>query len=65
VSVSAAPTWLLLLDLLGLDDVCNYDGSWTERGSVTGMPSSSALIRGLPREVLRPQLVGPPTHFCG
>ena len=38
VGECSAHTWLLLLDLLGLDDVCNYDGSWCEWGSVTGMP---------------------------
>jgi thiosulfate/3-mercaptopyruvate sulfurtransferase len=28
----------MLTYLLGLKDVCNYDGSWTEYGSLTGAP---------------------------
>ncbi len=31
-------TWFVLRYLLGLDDVRNYDGSWTEYGSVIGVP---------------------------
>src|SRR5262249_16891456 len=32
----AAHTWFVLTYLLGLKDVRNYDGSWTEYGSVIG-----------------------------
>ncbi|MDA2810764.1 sulfurtransferase [Nocardiopsis sp. RSe5-2] len=31
-------TWFALHELLGLDNVKNYDGSWTEYGSLVGVP---------------------------
>ncbi|MEO0482476.1 MAG: sulfurtransferase [Planctomycetota bacterium] len=31
-------TWFVLKYLLGIDNVRNYDGSWTEYGSVVGVP---------------------------
>ena len=31
-------TWFVLKELLGHDDVRNYDGSWTEYGSLVGAP---------------------------
>ena len=31
-------TWFVLHELLGYDDVRNYDGSWTEYGSLVGVP---------------------------
>ena len=31
-------TWFVLTQLLGLDDVTNYDGSWTEYGSIVRAP---------------------------
>jgi thiosulfate/3-mercaptopyruvate sulfurtransferase len=31
-------TWFVLHELLGHDDVKNYDGSWTEYGSLVGAP---------------------------
>jgi thiosulfate/3-mercaptopyruvate sulfurtransferase len=31
-------TWFALHELLGLQDVKNYDGSWTEYGSLVGVP---------------------------
>jgi thiosulfate/3-mercaptopyruvate sulfurtransferase len=31
-------TWFALHELLGLSDVKNYDGSWTEYGSLVGVP---------------------------
>ena len=31
-------TWFVLHELLGLDNVKNYDGSWTEYGSLVGVP---------------------------
>jgi len=34
----AAHTWFVLHELLGIDDVKNYDGSWTEWGSMVGVP---------------------------
>ncbi len=34
----SAHTWFVLHELLGLPDVRNYDGSWTEWGSMIGMP---------------------------
>ncbi|GAB2579327.1 sulfurtransferase [Microlunatus antarcticus] len=38
VGERSAHTWLLLHDLLGYRNATNYEGSWTERGSMTGMP---------------------------
>ncbi len=34
----SAHTWFVLHELLGYKDVRNYDGSWTEWGSVVGAP---------------------------
>ena len=31
-------TWFVLTQLIGLDDVSNYDGSWTEYGSIVRAP---------------------------
>jgi thiosulfate/3-mercaptopyruvate sulfurtransferase len=31
-------TWFVLHELLGLPQVTNYDGSWTEYGSLIGVP---------------------------
>ena len=31
-------TWFVLKHILGYDDVKNYDGSWTEYGSMVGVP---------------------------
>jgi thiosulfate/3-mercaptopyruvate sulfurtransferase len=31
-------TWFALVELLGYDNVKNYDGSWTEYGSLVGVP---------------------------
>ena len=31
-------TWFVLKYLLGLPDVRNYDGSWTEYGNLIGVP---------------------------
>ena len=34
----SAHTWFVLHELLGIDDVRNYDGSWTEWGSLVDVP---------------------------
>src|SRR5690349_4859402 len=34
----SAHTWFVLHELLGVDDVKNYDGSWTEWGNMVGLP---------------------------
>jgi thiosulfate/3-mercaptopyruvate sulfurtransferase len=34
----SAHTWFVLHELLGHEDVRNYDGSWTEWGSLVGVP---------------------------
>jgi thiosulfate/3-mercaptopyruvate sulfurtransferase len=34
----SAHTWFVLRELLGYDDVRNYDGSWTEWGNLVGVP---------------------------
>jgi thiosulfate/3-mercaptopyruvate sulfurtransferase len=34
----SAHTWFVLRELLGYPDVRNYDGSWTEWGSMVGVP---------------------------
>ena len=31
-------TWFVLQELLGHENVKNYDGSWTEYGSLVGVP---------------------------
>ncbi|MCA9879774.1 MAG: sulfurtransferase, partial [Thermomicrobiales bacterium] len=31
-------TWFVLRELLGFPNVRNYDGSWTEWGSMVGVP---------------------------
>ncbi len=35
-------TWFVLKYLLGIDDVKNYDGSWTEYGNLVGVPIEKA-----------------------
>ncbi|MFM8350851.1 MAG: sulfurtransferase, partial [Actinomycetales bacterium] len=34
----SAHTWFVLHELLGWPNVRNYDGSWTEWGSLVGVP---------------------------
>jgi thiosulfate/3-mercaptopyruvate sulfurtransferase len=34
----SAHTWFVLHELLGSDDVKNYDGSWTEWGNLVDVP---------------------------
>ena len=34
----SAHTWFVLHELLGHDDVKNYDGSWTEWGNLVNVP---------------------------
>jgi thiosulfate/3-mercaptopyruvate sulfurtransferase len=34
----SAHTWFVLHELLGYPSVENYDGSWTEYGSLVGVP---------------------------
>ncbi len=34
----SAHTWFVLTGLLGYGSVRNYDGSWTEYGSLVGAP---------------------------
>src|ERR1700750_2083101 len=34
-------TWFVLKELLGQQNVKNYDGSWTEEGSLAGVPAAS------------------------
>ncbi len=41
---SRTVTWFVPHDLLGYPIVANYDGSWTERGSMVGVP----VERGIP-----------------
>jgi thiosulfate/3-mercaptopyruvate sulfurtransferase len=38
-------TWFVLKYLLGIENVRNYDGSWTEYGSVVGVP----IEKGVPK----------------
>ncbi len=39
-------TWFVLHELLGLDNVKNYDGSWTEYGSLVGVPVENPSEQG-------------------
>jgi thiosulfate/3-mercaptopyruvate sulfurtransferase len=39
----SAHTWFVLHELLGKDDVQNYDGSWTEWGNLVDGPSEKAV----------------------
>ena len=39
----SAHTWFVLMQLLGYDRVKNYDGSWTEYGSLVGAPVELGL----------------------
>jgi thiosulfate/3-mercaptopyruvate sulfurtransferase len=39
-------TWFVLKELLGYPDVRNYDGSWTEWGSVIGAPIENPAAAG-------------------
>ncbi len=41
----SAHTWVVLHELLGLPGVRNYDGSWTEYGSLVGVPIESEVGR--------------------
>jgi thiosulfate/3-mercaptopyruvate sulfurtransferase len=40
-------TWFVLRELLGYPDVRNYDGSWTEWGSMVGVPIARGTEPGL------------------
>ena len=42
----SAHTWFVLHELLGYGNVRNYDGSWTEYGSLVGCPSSAESATG-------------------
>jgi thiosulfate/3-mercaptopyruvate sulfurtransferase len=37
-------TWFVLKYLLGLDNVLNYDGSWTEWGNLVGAPVEKGAV---------------------
>jgi thiosulfate/3-mercaptopyruvate sulfurtransferase len=39
-------TWFVLHELLGYQRVRNYDGSWTEWGSMVGVPIDKAPTTG-------------------
>lgn len=39
-------TWFVLKEILGQDNVKNYDGSWTEYGSLVGVPVALGDERG-------------------
>jgi thiosulfate/3-mercaptopyruvate sulfurtransferase len=39
-------TWFVLHELLGQSDVKNYDGSWTEYGSLVGVPIETGSGKG-------------------
>jgi thiosulfate/3-mercaptopyruvate sulfurtransferase len=51
VGERSAHTWVILHDVLGFPSVRNYDGSWTEWGSMTAMPIQTGTAPGqLPDE---------------
>ncbi len=39
----SAHTWFVLHELLGQEDVKNYDGSWTEWGNLVGAPIEKSV----------------------
>ena len=41
-------TWFVLHELLGFDRVRNYDGSWTEYGSLVGVPIEKSVPAPVP-----------------
>jgi thiosulfate/3-mercaptopyruvate sulfurtransferase len=41
-------TWFVLHELLGFERVRNYDGSWTEWGSLVGAPIEKSVPAGVP-----------------
>jgi thiosulfate/3-mercaptopyruvate sulfurtransferase len=41
-------TWFVLSELLGYSNVRNYDGSWTEYGSVVGVPIDNPTLQREP-----------------
>ena len=48
----SAHTWFVLHELLGRDDVKNYDGSWTEWGNLVAVPIEKGARRE--RSILEP-----------
>ncbi len=44
----SAHTWFALHEILGVTNVKNYDGSWTEYGSLVGVPIQKGAIPGTP-----------------
>ena len=59
VGERSAHTWFVLHELLGYPNVRNYDGSWTEWGSMVGMPVALGAEPGaLPRTAAGPVPVG-------
>ena len=44
----SAHTWFALHELLGIPNVRNYDGSWTEYGSLVGVPVQTGDAPGTP-----------------
>jgi thiosulfate/3-mercaptopyruvate sulfurtransferase len=44
----SAHTWFALHEILGVTNVKNYDGSWTEYGSLVGVPVQKGAVPGGP-----------------
>ena len=67
-SASAPRTRFVLHELLGRDNVKNYDGSWTEWGNLVNVPIERAPARseaGLPRAARRSPRLHPSTARRG
>ena len=45
----SAHTWFVLHEILGVDNVKNYDGSWTEYGSLVGVPVQRVRSQVVPK----------------
>jgi hypothetical protein len=48
-------TWFVLKYLLGVDNVMNYDGSWTEWGNLVGAPVEKGAAKSVGVTSVKPE----------